>query len=67
MNRNAVQSPDRRPWRLVLAGLVVALGVIVPFILFGAPIEAWTGRFIDVHAGRPATLKCEESENRTNS
>ena len=45
-------------WRWVwLAGLVLC-AIIVPFILFGAQLDAWTGRFLEQAAGHrlPAAL-----------
>ena len=58
MNANDIDNAPSPggPWRLVLAGLLVALAVLVPFVLFGASIEAWTGRFIDDHAAHPGVL-----------
>lgn len=42
---------NRKPWRLILLGVGVGLLIIVPFLMFGGPVERWTGQFIRRSAG----------------
>ncbi len=46
----------RWPWRTLLLATVVAVLVIVPFVLYGAAVEAWTRAFVAGAAEHPARV-----------
>ena len=46
-----INSRLSEPWRLILLGAVVLVLIIVPFLMFGEPLERWTGQLIRRSAG----------------
>lgn len=44
------------PWRLIGLGILLVLAILIPFAIFGGPIERWTERFLETSAGHPRAV-----------